>query len=95
LFFAVLFFGFIIAWLGFGERGITHLYRMEKERQTYIAKITKLEIENQELLTEINRLKKDKNYIETVARRELGLIKDDEILYRFIKPEKKREGVKK
>ena len=37
----------------------------------------------EKLLEQIDRLQKDKEYIETVARRELNLIKKDEIIYRF------------
>ena len=81
--FFVLFFCLIISWLGFGERGFKYLYGKEKERQAYRKRIHKLEKENQKLLDEINRLHTDKKYLESVARRELGLIKDDEILYRF------------
>lgn len=79
--------GLIVAWLGFGERGFIHLYRMEKERQDHMERIRKLEKENQELLEEIDLLRKDKEYLESVARKELGLIKDNEILYRFSKEE--------
>jgi cell division protein FtsB len=82
-FFALLFLGLIIAWLGFGERGFFHLYQMEMERQASVEKILQMEDENHELLEEINRLRTDNEYIESVARRELGLIKDGEILYRF------------
>ena len=85
IFFTLLFLGLIIAWLGFGERGFKYLYGKEKERQAYLKRIHKLEKENQELLEEINRLHTDKEYLESVARKELGLIKDDEILYRFIR----------
>ena len=81
--FVFLFFCLIISWLGFGERGFKYLYGKEKERQAYRKKIHKLEKENQKLLDEIDRLHTDKKYLESVARRELGLIKDDEILYRF------------
>jgi cell division protein FtsB len=56
---------------------------MEKERQLYLAKIRRLEKTNQELLEQINRLRNDNEYIETVARRELGLVKKDEIIFRF------------
>ena len=73
----------MITWLGFGERGFKYLYGKEKERQAYLKRIRKLEKENKELLEEINRLHTDKKYLESVARRELGLIKEDEILYRF------------
>jgi cell division protein FtsB len=72
-----------LAWLGFGEHGFVHLYRMERERQTYLEKIHFLEQENQELMDEIHRLRTDREYIESMGRRELGLIKNDETIYRF------------
>ena len=78
-----LFLGLIVVWLGFGERGFIHLYRMEKERQDYLERIDLLEGENEALFEEIQRLRTDKSYMESLARRELDLIKDHEILYRF------------
>lgn len=78
-----LFLALMAAWLGFGERGFIHLYKIEKERQAYANKIDALEEENRKLLDEINRLRSDKDYIESQARRELGLLKDGEVLYRF------------
>ena len=80
---ALLFLGLVVAWLGFGERGFIHLYRMDRERQTYLEKINKLEHENRELLDEIQRLRSDREYVENLGRRELGLVKEDEIIYRF------------
>jgi cell division protein FtsB len=81
----LLFLGLIVAWLGFGERGFIHLYRMEKERQTHLDRIQDLEKKNRELLEEIERLREDAAYMESLGRRELGLLKDDEVLYRFVK----------
>ena len=81
----VLFFGLIVGWLGFGERGFLHLHKMEKERETVLQRIGRLEVEKQSLLDEIKRLRTDKEHIESLARRELGLIKEDEILYRFVR----------
>jgi len=86
----VLFLALMAAWLGFGERGFIHLYRMEKDRQAHIERIHKLEKENQVLLEEINRLRTDKEYLESVARMELGLLKDNEVLYKFNRGEEKR-----
>jgi cell division protein FtsB len=80
---SLLLLGLIAAWLGFGERGFIHLYRMERERQAFLERINRLEVENQRLLEEIGRLRADSDYIESMARWELGLIKDNEILYRF------------
>ena len=89
-FITLLFLALMAAWLGFGERGFIHLYRMEKDRQAHIKRILTLEEENQALLEEIKRLRTDKDYLESVARTELGLVKDNEILYRFNREEERR-----
>ena len=87
----LLFLGLIIAWLGFGERGFLHLYRMEKNRQAYSERIRKVEKENQALIEEIRRLNTDTAYLESVARKELGLVREDEILYRFSRGQNSRQ----
>lgn len=81
----ILFLGLIVGWLGFGERGFVHLHKMEKEREASLERIGRLEVEKQSLLDEIKRLRTDKEHIESLARREWGLIKDNEILYRFVR----------
>ena len=83
--FGLLFLALMAAWLGFGERGFIHLYRIEKERQAYVDKIRDLERENRRLLDEISRLSSDRDYIESQGRKELGLVKEGEVLYRFKK----------
>lgn len=79
----VLLFTLLVAWLIFGRRGLVHLYEMEIRKETYQEKIRQLEAENDELLAEIKRLRKDKEYIESIARKELNLVKDKEIHYYF------------
>ena len=81
--------GVIIAWLAFGDRGFIHLYRMEKERQAYLERIRELEKANQELLDQIEKLRNDKDYIESEARKELGLVRENELIYRFSSEENK------
>jgi len=76
------------AWLGFGERGLFHLYRTEMERQMYIDRIYLLAEENQSLLEEVNRLGTDMEYVESLARNDLNLVKPNEIVYRFKKEKK-------
>jgi cell division protein FtsB len=75
--------GPVIAWLGFGQYGFIHLYRVGKEREAYIQKIKKLTKENQALFEENQRLREDPKYVERVARKELGLVKENEVIYRF------------
>jgi len=73
----------LMAWLGFGERGFINLYRIERERQSYLERIRLLRAENQALLSEVNCLRTDLEYAESVARRELNLIRENEIIFRF------------
>jgi cell division protein FtsB len=87
-FFFLLLLSLMAAWLGFGERGLVHLFQMEKDRTSHLERIGRLERENKELLEEIQRLRTDQEYIESTGRREFGLIKNDEILYRFDRNEK-------
>ncbi len=79
--------GPIAAWLVFGEYGLTRLHRKEMERQAYLESIRRLSEENKALMEEANRLRNDKKYIESVVRKELHLVKPDEIVYRFKKEE--------
>lgn len=83
----------IVAWLGFGEQGLIHLYRTEMERQAHTDKIRRLAQENQALLEEIDRLRTDIKYVELVVRRQLNLIKENEVIYRFEKKEGGSSGL--
>jgi len=71
------------AWLWFGEGVFVRLYRSEAERQACIERIHKLAAENQALLNEVHLLRTDMKYLESVARRNLNLIKENEVVYRF------------
>ena len=73
----------VAAWLIFGKQGLVHLYRSELERQACIDRIRKLAEENQALLEEIKRLRTDMKHVESIARREFNLIKENEVIYRF------------
>jgi len=71
------------ALLWFGGGGFARLFDSEAERQAYIERIHKLAQENEALLNEVDLLRTDPAYLETVARRELNLVKEKEVLYRF------------
>jgi cell division protein FtsB len=83
----------LVFWLGFSEHGFVHLYRTEMERQAYTERIRQLTEENQALLVEIDRLRTDKKYIESVARKQFNMIKPNEVIYRF-EQEKKEDDTK-
>jgi cell division protein FtsB len=70
-------------WLWFGEGGFVRLYHSETERQECIERIRRLAAENETLLREIHLLRTDLDHLESVARRNLNLIKENEVVYRF------------
>ena len=82
----------LAAWLGFGKQGLVHLYKTEMDRQACVERIRLLAEENQSLLEEIHRLRTDMKYIESLARKEFNLIKENEMVYRF-KEEKRRTTI--
>jgi len=53
------------------------------ERQAYIERIRQLTEENQVLLDEINRLRTDEKYVESVARKQFNMVKSNEVIYKF------------
>jgi len=84
----------LLAWLGFGDRGLIHLYHKEMERQAHVEKIRQLAEENRSMIGEVRRLRNDMEYIESVTRKELNLIKQNEIVYRFDKKDNHDNTVK-
>ena len=82
--FAFCFVALLLAvWLIFGRHGLLDLYKMQKENERSLAVIKELEEKNKLLAAEIRRLREDRQYLESVARKELGLVKDNEIIYRL------------
>ena len=67
----------------FGDKGVFNLLRLRKEVVRIKEKNLQLEEENQKLKEEVKRLRNDKRYIEEIARKELGMVKEGEIIYRF------------
>ena len=89
--FLFLFFGFFTF---FGDKGILHLLRLQREMARIKAQNVKIEEENQKLKEEVKRLQSEKRYIEEIARKELGMVKEGEILYQFESDGKKQEDKK-
>ena len=67
----------------FGDKGLLQVYRLSKELKEIERTNMELQRENERLRAEIEHLRTDKQYIEELARRELGLVKKGEIIYQF------------
>ncbi|MEJ2727988.1 MAG: septum formation initiator family protein [Deltaproteobacteria bacterium] len=64
----------------FGEHGLIDLNSLKNERNQLTVKSEQLTLKNHSLSVEIDRLKHDPKYIENVARQELGMVGEDELI---------------
>jgi cell division protein FtsB len=64
----------------FGDHGIADLNLLKSERDALVEKNEKLARDNLLIYDKINRLETDLEYIENVARQELGMIGKDELI---------------
>ena len=60
------------------------MQRLHEKNQVYQKKITDLERSNTKLAGERKRLLEDPQYFEKVAREKMGIIKDDEVIYKVV-----------
>jgi len=67
----------------FGERGLVKAYRLANERDEIKSKVEKLRRENQYLRGELSDLRSDRRYIENIARKDFGFVREGETVYRF------------
>jgi len=78
--------GLILAFLTFtifGERGLLRIYHLNREKDLIQARTDQLRAENDQLKREIEALKTDRRYIESLARKDFGLVRKNEIIYQF------------
>ena len=69
----------------FGNGGVVDNYLMSKRLTQLKSQTNEITIENNELKKKILLLRSDVNYIETIARNELGMVKKGDIVYRWTK----------
>jgi len=75
----------------FGEKGLLHLFRLKRELTRIKEENQRVEGENQKLREEVKRLQQEKRYIEEIARKELGMVKEGEVIYQFESPNDKKK----
>jgi cell division protein FtsB len=75
--------GFILFFTVFGERGLLRIYELRQEKRRIDDKVALLVTDNDKLKKEIIALKSDRRHLESIARKELGLVRTNEIIYQF------------
>jgi len=67
----------------FGENGLADLHLLKLERDGLLKRNEELAKGNLTLYREIERLKNDPKYLENVARKELGVVGKDELIFKL------------
>jgi cell division protein FtsB len=81
----VVFLLFMAILITFGNRGFVDNYLMNKRLAQLKSQTNQITMENNELKKKIILLRSDFNYMETIARNELGMVKKGDIVYRWAK----------
>lgn len=74
---------FILYFTVFGERGLLHIHHLNQENEEVLKKVQEVKAENDRLKREIEALKSDRRYLESIARKDFGLVRPNEVIYQF------------
>lgn len=80
---------FILYFTIFGDRGLLRINHLHRDRDEMQKKLAELKRENEKLKREIDALNTDRRYLESIARRDFGLVRGNEVIYQFQTPEKR------
>ena len=69
----------------FGNRGLVDNYLVSKRLAQLKSQSNEITIKNNDLKRKILLLRNDLTYIEALARNELGMVKEGDIVYRLVK----------
>ena len=69
-----------------GDGGLIRIYQLTKDRENLQSRIGVEEVRQQELLGRIAALKDDPGELERIAREELGMVREGEIVFDFRPP---------
>lgn len=67
----------------FGERGVVHMLQLNSQMGELQAELAAIEQQNSALQDEIQALRSDRRTIEQLARTELGMVREDELVFQF------------
>ena len=79
---------FILYFTIFGDRGLLRINHLHRDRDEMQQHLQELKGENERLKREISALQSDRRYLESIARRDFGLVRSNEVIYQFPTQEK-------
>lgn len=85
---------FILSFTTFGDRGLLRIIHLKQENREIQERLQVLKSENDKLKREIEALRTDSRYLESIARRDFGLVRPNEVIYQFSQ-DKKDQSIQK
>ena len=67
----------------FGDRGVVHMLRLNSQKADLLAEVAAVEQQTTVLRDGIQALHSDRRTIERIARTELGMVREDELVFQF------------
>ena len=74
---------FILFFTVFGDKGLLRIYELRQDKGKIDSQLIETKGENEQLKREILALKSDRRYLESVARKDFGLVRSNEVIYQF------------
>lgn len=74
---------FILFFTVFGDKGLLRIYELRQDKNRIDARLMESRTDNEKLKREIVALKSDRRYIESIARKDFGFVRGNEVIYQF------------
>ena len=74
---------FILFFTVFGDKGLLRIIELRQDKNKMEARLADSNSDNEKLKREIIALKSDRRYLESIARKDFGLVRSNEVIYQF------------
>jgi cell division protein FtsB len=74
---------FILFFTVFGDKGLLRIYELRQDNSRIEERLSSTRRDNEKLKREIVALKSDRRYLESIARKDFGLVRSNEVIYQF------------
>lgn len=79
---------FILFFTVFGDKGLLRIFELKQDKSKVEARLSESRSDNEKLKREIVALKSDRRYLESIARKDFGLVRSNEVIYQFPQEQK-------
>ena len=80
---------FILFFTVFGDKGLLRIFELKQDKNKIEVRLADSRTDNEKLKREIVALKSDRRYLESIARKDFGLVRSNEVIYQF--PQEKKQ----